>query len=277
MYTLSEIWIYPVKSLGGIRLPEATVQQRGLQHDRRWMIVDENGRFITQRKVHEMALLDVGLDADGLRLWHRHAPEDVLQVPFEPSTPTPLRVTIWDDEVPAVAVSPEADRWLSDKLGRAVRLVLMPESTRRLVDPRYAQAQEVVSFADGYPCLLISQASLDDLNARLPEPLSMKRFRPNLVVTGTLPYAEDQWRTFTVGEVLFQGVKPCARCVLTTIDPDTAATGPEPLRTLATYRKQQNKILFGQNLLPQTLGRLAEGDTVTVAEQGQVPLVPSTP
>jgi len=180
----------------------------------------------------------------------------------------PVPVSIWDSEhVLAVRVSDEADRWFSDALGKPCHLVYMPEATHRTVDPAYARPTDAVSFADGYPYLLIGQASLDDLNQRLPDPIGMERFRPNIVVEGSLPYEEDSWQQFSVGELDFSGVKPCARCVLTTIDPATGERGPEPLRTLTTYRQYKHKILFGQNVLltdVNATGTLRVGDTVAV-------------
>jgi uncharacterized protein len=263
--TLSEIWIYPIKSLGGLSLPRAVVQERGLQYDRRWMIVDEHNRFVTQRSLHRMALLQVALEGTCLRVTDRANDTPPLRIPLLPLAGESLRVSIWDDEaVEAVAVGAEADHWLSRALDRSLRLVYMPNSSERRVDPDYAHRQEIVSFADAYPFLLIGQASLDDLNQRLANPVSMRRFRPNLVVTGAAPYAEDEWRQLRVGTQEFSGVKPCARCVLTTVDPDTAQTGPEPLKTMATYRQRNNKIYFGQNLLTQTTGEVAVGDRVEV-------------
>ncbi|HEV7349994.1 MOSC domain-containing protein [Telluribacter sp.] len=272
MYTLSEIWIYPIKSLGGIRLDEAQVLGRGLRHDRRWMIVDENGRFVTQRSLHRMALLDVALEKDQLLVVDRTQPAEVLEVPMQPITNELVYVSIWDDnQVPALTVCDRADQWLSKKLERPVRLVFMPDSTERRVDPRYARNQENVSFADGYPFLLIGQSSLDDLNQRLPEPVTMQRFRPNLVVQGAGPYAEDDWRELLIGDIAFQVVKPCARCILITVNPETALPGSEPLKTLATYRKQNNKVLFGQNLLTSDSGTIKTGDSIQVLSTSAQP------
>lgn len=260
---LSEIWIYPIKSLGGIALREAVVEERGLQHDRRWMLVDADGKFITQRKVHEMALIDVAMETDGLKVTHRFFPQDPLFISFDPTSSEPIQVQVWDDQVEAVTVHEEADRWFSRYLNQPVRLVKMPAQTKRLVDTHYAKNGEVVSFADGYPLLVISQASLDALNTHLPEPMSMRRFRPSIVIQGTPPHAEDAWTDIQIGSATFKAVKPCARCVLTTIDPTTGQTGPEPLKTLATYRNQNGKILFGMNLLAQP-GRIAVGDRVEI-------------
>nr|WP_033402385.1 MOSC N-terminal beta barrel domain-containing protein [Dyadobacter beijingensis] len=261
---LSEIWIYPVKSLGGIRLPKALTEERGLQYDRRWMIIDENNVFITQRAHHQMALIDVALQDSGLKIFLRNDPADFVIAPYQPIAAVPVKVTVWDDVAEAVTVSAEADEWLSRHLGLNLRLVMMPDSTERKADPRYAQHNENVSFADGFPYLVISQASLDELNSRLAEPITMRRFRPNLVISGTEPFAEDQWKHITIGNLRFEVVKPCARCVLTTINPETAEKGPEPLKTLASYRRAGNKILFGQNVTAQDFGEISEGDILQV-------------
>lgn len=264
--TLSEIWVYPVKSLGGIRLTKALTEERGLRYDRRWMIIDEENVFITQRAHLKMALIDVALEEGGLKIYLRADPADFVLVPYQPVTALPVTVQVWDDTAEALTVSDEADAWLTRQLDMKLRLVVMPDSTERKADPRYARHNENVSFADGFPYLVISQASLDDLNGRLAEPIEMRRFRPNFVITGTEPFAEDQWKHITIGDLRFEVVKPCARCVLTTINPETAEKGAEPLKTLASYRRNGNKILFGQNVTVQDFGELNVGDQVLVLE-----------
>ncbi len=261
---LSEIWIYPVKSLGGVRLAEAQVLERGLALDRRWLVVDQAGKALTQRKFRAMALIDVALADDGFWLTQRSSPDDRFFVSFEPVTKENILVRVWDDTVKAVTVDPAADAWLSKYIGKEVRLVHMPENAARPVDPKYAQADENVSFADAYPLLVISQASLDDLNMRLAQPVTMRRFRPNLVVTGTAPYAEDTWTTLRIGTADFVTTEACSRCIMTTIDPVTAEPGREPLKTLMGYRKQADDIMFGMNLLARE-GRISEGDTVELS------------
>ncbi|MBC7919885.1 MAG: MOSC domain-containing protein [Ferruginibacter sp.] len=267
MYTLSNIYLYPIKSLGGISLTSADVEERGLQHDRRWMLTDPSGRFLTQRNFPEMALLDVEMTATGLGVRHRKQPLPLLTIPFAPSGAAPVRVVVWDDVCQALPVSREADEWFSTALGKPCRLVRMPDDSVRRVDADYVAEPFNTSFSDGYPLLIIGQASLDHLNARLPAALPMNRFRPNLVFTGGEPHEEDTWRHFRVGEAEFRGVKPCGRCVVTTIDQQTAEQGLEPLRTLATYRKQGRKILFGQNLVALSGGTVRVGDTVEVREK----------
>ena len=290
--TISELLIYPIKSLGAISVTETVVEGKGLRYDRRFMLVDPNGDFMTQRTNYQMALLDVAINETAeLRVWHRHRPNDVLTLPLTIPTQTEgaeppretIGVTIWDSShVPALLVSAEADQWFSRVLEKPCRLVYMPETTHRDVDPAYAREQDAVSFADGYPYLLIGQASLDTLNQRLEEPITMLRFRPNIVVAGSLPYEEDAWQQFRIGDVEFFGVKPCARCVLTTIDPETGQKGREPLRTLATYRQWKHKILFGQNVLAKptgalTLGTLRVGQPVNVLQRQEPWLTPPEP
>ncbi len=259
---LTQIWIYPIKSMGGIQLPEAQVMAKGLKHDRRWMLVDEAGRFLTQRVYPAMALFKVELNEAGLVITYER---ENISVPFDHSPiPTPLDVKIWDDTVTAFEVSIRHSEWFSHRVGLNCRLVAFPEENPRQIEPEFAKAGENVSLADGYPFLIIGQSSLDDLNTRLAEPVSIKRFRPNLVFTGGKPYIEDSWKDFSIGVTRFQGVKPCARCVLVTINPDTAVKGVEPLRTLANYRRQNNKTYFGQNLISVDHDVIRTGDLITV-------------
>lgn len=262
---LSQIFIYPVKSLGPIRLTQSDVEERGLRYDRRWLIIDDNNCFVTQRSYPAMALIEVAITADGLQLRHRTRELGTLFVPFYPETFDLLTVTVWDDQVEAVIVNDTANRWLSEVLGFSARLVYLPDTSSRPADPNYAPFEANVSFADGFPFLIIGQSSLDDLNTRLPESVSMIRFRPNLVFEGGLPYDEDQWYEFNIGKLAFYGVKPCARCILTTVDPEKGEiAGKEPLKTLSSYRKRNNKIFFGQNGLTNQTGAIKIGDEIRV-------------
>jgi uncharacterized protein YcbX len=268
--TLSGIFIYPVKSLGGISLPAAELTPRGLRHDRRWLIVDERNRFLTQREHAEMALLAVEPAYNGFLLRHRQRPELLpLYIPFEASPDKTLFVTIWDDMVFAWRGTPEADAWLSEALGCACKLVYMSDMVRRDADsdkPELNPPGTLVSFADGYPYLLVSEESLEKLNAQLAEPVPMDRFRPNLVVRGLPADNERQWTNFQIADQPFRAVRECGRCVVTTIDQTTAEKNPatEPLRTLATYRKVGNKIMFGQNVTGPASGLVRVGDVVAL-------------
>ncbi|HMO40245.1 MAG TPA: MOSC domain-containing protein [Saprospiraceae bacterium] len=252
MLHLSQIFVYPVKSLRGIALSEAVVEPRGLAHDRRWMLVDADGMFFTQREFPEMTLLTTALSSTHLTIAHTVKPLGKLSVPLQVPADAPRQqVQIWDDTCSAVLVSAEADAWLSEALGTFCRLVYMPDDVQRPTEARFRLPGDMVSFADGYPLLIAGQASVDDLNAKLSEQIGINRFRPNLVFTGGTPFVEDHWRKIRIGEqAVFRGVKPCARCQLVTIDPETAAVGKEPLRTLATYRREGHKVLFGMNLCP---------------------------
>ena len=261
-FHLSGLYVYPIKSCGGIAVMESNVDERGLRHDRRWMLVDEANQFISQRKFPRMALIGVRIDPDGLVVSGPDMPS--LQVPFAPPDGTPLRARVWDDIVETLPVGVDADRWFSEVLGVRCRLVHLPEGSARPVDQAYGRADDQVGLADGFPFLLISEGSLAELNARLERSLPMDRFRPNLVVRGCAPFAEDGWRVVRIGPITLRVVKPCARCAITTVDQRTAARGKEPLRTLATFRRSGTKLLFGQNLIHDETGILRTGDPVEV-------------
>ncbi len=274
MLTISELYIYPIKSLGGIALDKATLIERGFEHDRRWMLVDADNQFLSQREVNAMALLKVQLTAQGLLITNSGVPGEELLVPFLPTITETGMVTVWSSHCRAQRVSDEADDWFSKQLGFPCKLVYMPDTTRRYVDGRYAHNKEITSFSDGYPLLLIGQASLDDLNNRLETPLPMNRFRPNIVFTGGAAFQEDYMKHFEINGITFFGVKPCSRCVMTTINQQTAEKAKEPLKTLSTYRMKNKKIYFGQNLLHQGTGVVSIGDTITIHEQKLVEVVP---
>lgn len=259
--TLTDIFIYPIKSLGAIRLGKATVQREGLQHDRRWMLLGADGKFLTQRGLPEMALLQPSLRPDRLSVSHSEKDFGSIEIPFDATDGPPLPVQVWDDEVAAHYVSREADEWFSDALGQSCQLVRIEENAMRY--SLKGKGGKYVSFADGQPFLVIGEASLTDLNRRLSEPVPMSRFRPNLVFDGALPYAEDGWQKFSIGSVQFEMVKPCGRCTVTTIDQETGSkTGDEPLRTLGTYRQDGKNVNFGMR------ARLAEGQAGAEVRMG---------
>ena len=258
---LTEIWVYPIKSLGGISVPNWKVQPKGLTYDRRWMLTVTEGKFLTQRVHPVMALFRLSIDEAGLVVTYKG---ESLTVPFGLADGPEENVVIWDDTVLAREVSTQHSSWFSERVGFDCKLMFFPEENARPVDPRYKVNDEHVGLADAYPLLIIGQSSLDDLNTRLESPVPMNRFRPNLVFSGGDPFEEDTWREFTVGTNRFVGVKPCARCVLTTVNQETAERGTEPLRTLATYRKRDNKILFGQNLVSLDVQEISTGMPVTV-------------
>jgi uncharacterized protein len=257
---LAALHVYPIKSCAGLALDRIDVETHGLRHDRRWMVVDPQGRFVTGRQEGRMVLIRAEPDNDVLKL-----------------TAPRVEATVWQDHVDAVRAGDAADTWFSAYLGRPVQLLHFDARSRRAVDPEYARSDDEVAFADGFPLLAISQASLDALNVRVREkhpastplsmmPLSMMRFRPNLVIAGTEAHAEDGWRYIRIGEVAFEVAKPCTRCVFTTVDPETGERHPngEPLNTLKDYRRTPTGITFGMNLIPRGEGRLRVGDAVSV-------------
>lgn len=261
---LSAIYSYPIKGIAGRALTEAVVEPRGLVDDRRWLLVDADGRFLSQRERPAMARLQAEPDADG---WLVQAPGLAPLALRRPGAGADrLTVTVWDDAVSAALADAEAADWFSRALGQPVRAVYMDAAAERPVDPDYAEAGDQVSFADGFPLLIANAASLADLNQRVGEPLAMARFRPNLVISGAEAWAEDGWRRLRIGEVEIDLVKPCARCQVTTLDPDSATPHPrqEPLRTLALFRKQQGKVMFAVNAIPRHNGRLLLGQRVEV-------------
>lgn len=267
---ISEINIYPIKSLKGISLNESLVEGKGLQFDRRWLLVDGKNEFYTQRDFPKMATIETDVSENGLKVSDG---ENFLQIPLEPREKLPATVKVWSSRVRALVYENDVNDWFSDVLQTDCRLVLMPEESKRRVNYFYAvHKDDAVSFADGYPFLLIGENSLADLNARLDEDVPMNRFRPNFVVAGSGAFAEDGWKKIKIGDAVFHVVKPCSRCVITTIDQETGSfTGKEPLKTLATYRipkrSVKRKINFGQNLIAETIGvKIKVGDTVEILE-----------
>jgi uncharacterized protein YcbX len=259
--TLAEIRIHPIKSIGGFTVNEARLTDRGPLHDRRWMLVDGEGTFVSQREVPAMACLHTAPHEDGFRV------TDVrdgatLDLPWTCRDDRTLMTSVWSDRVRTVPALDAHSRWFSERLGRALTLVHLPDATKRRTDGRYAQS--LTSLSDGFPYLIASQASLDDLNARLDVPVPMDRFRPNLVIEGGTPYQEDAWRELLIGTARFRLVKPCARCVIVTTDQRTGERDKEPLRTLASYRSKGNKVMFGMNAVGDTSGTVMVGAQVTV-------------
>jgi uncharacterized protein YcbX len=272
---LSGLNIYPIKSLKGISLEDSHVENRGLRFDRRWMLVDTDWQFFTQREFPVMATIRTELHEGGVRVSKNG--ESMVIAP-EPDRGERGIATVWNSRVDSIAYRGPVSEWFSDAIGTKCMLVLMPDSTRRQVNLDYAvhAGQDIVSFADGYPFMLIGDASLDDLNQRLADkygdsedgpalPLAMNRFRPNCVVKGSDPFEEDTWRTIRIGETTFHVVKPCVRCIITTTDQETGERGKEPLKTLAEYRGAEGKVQFGQNLIAQNPGgQIYVGDEVEI-------------
>ncbi|MEU6819624.1 MOSC N-terminal beta barrel domain-containing protein [Streptomyces atriruber] len=269
---LRSIHVHPLKAARGHAPREAVVEPWGLAGDRRWMLVDGDGRFVSQRPHPRMALVaaepgpggGIRVSAPGREALTVGVPDPGRTVPVE----------IWRDKVEAVPADDAAHAWFSAHLETDVRLVHLDDpATRRPVDPAYGRAGETVTFADGFPLLLTALSSLDAVNSLIAQgdhsdegPLPMNRFRPNVVVDGTPPWAEDDWRRVAIGDVTFRVVKKCGRCVVTTTDQHTAERGKEPLRTLARHRRFGDQLVFGQNLVPETTGKIRIGDAFTVLE-----------
>ncbi len=271
---LTDLWRYPVKSCRGERLTQATVEPWGLAGDRRWMVVDAAGDPLTAREHPRMLLIEPRLN--GARSITFSAPDEADLTVEVAADAELVPVQVWESGLLASPADDKAAAWLSEVIGQPARLVYLDDPTRRPTNPKYSRASDRVSFADGYPLLLTSEESLDGLNQWIAEgkqaaegPVPMRRFRPNVVVSGAPAWAEDGWRRLRIGPVAFRNVKGCDRCVMTTVDPDTAVKGHEPLFALARHRRWDNKIWFGINLVPDDPDPAAvvrPGDPVEIIE-----------
>lgn len=266
MITVSQLYIYPIKSLGGVAVSAAQITDRGFRYDRRWMLIDHNNHFLTQREFAQMALLQVEIREDGLRVHHTKDINDYIVIPVTPKEKERINTNIWGVPCSPLLVSSEVDKWFSAVLQTTCRLVYMDDETKVPVDEQYSINNSLTSFSDGYPILMISEASLNDLNNRVTEYLPVNRFRPNLVIKGTTAFEEDTMKAFVINGLTFYGVKPSARCVMTTIDQSNAERGKEPLQTLATYRRMNNKIYFGQNVISAGTGTIKVGDSIAILQ-----------
>jgi uncharacterized protein YcbX len=277
---VTDLYRYPVKSCRGEPLPDIPVEPWGLAGDRRWMVVDHGGEVVTARDFPHLLLVTPYLEDGAIRLTAPGLPD--LTVPVPDGRDLTL-VRVWDNKLLASVASPAADRWFSAVVGYMMRLVYLDDPTRRPVNPDYGREDDRVSFADGYPLLLTGEGSLRELNGliaagvrRSEGPLPMRRFRPSVVVAGSAAWEEDAWRRVRIGDVVFRAVKGCDRCVITTIDPDTAAKGKEPIATLARYRRWDGKVWFGTNLIPDLppdgpRPSIRVGDPVEILEQADIP------
>lgn len=261
--SVASLHIYPIKSLGGFSVCEARTTDRGFEHDRRWMLVDGNGRFITQREVPSMACLHCSELADGFRVTDIRDGSGI-DLPWAIGSGTRRQASVFSDTFDVLDVPAELSAWFSEKLRMPCTLVFMPDDSKRPVDPTYANG--ITSLSDGYPYLIVSQASLDDLNARIrsssdhlidrSSDLGMERFRPNIVIAGGTAFQEDGWKEISIGDTSFSLVKPCGRCAIPTIDQRTGVKGLEPTRTLASFRRRVTnagavKVEFGMNAMAQ--------------------------
>ena len=263
---LASIHIYPMKAARGVDLDESRVEPWGLAGDRRWLLVDGDGRFVSQREEPSLARVVVTCGPDCIRVSSDGRTSLVIAEPT--ATAALLKVRVWSSTLLAAAAGPAADAWFSGYLGRPARLVHLDDPTRRPVDPEYGRDGDVVSFADGYPLLLTSAGSLGELGDWLAaageRPVPMTRFRPSVVVTGAPPWAEDRWRRVRIGAVPFRVAKPCGRCLVTTTDQVTGERGRQPLKMLGRRRRFGQQLVFGQNLIPDTGDVIRVGDPVEI-------------
>lgn len=267
MPVLIQMFIYPVKSLAGIAVKQWQVNEKGLCYDRKWMLIDKEQQFLSQRRLPKMALIKTALTDEYLIL---SAPKmNDIQLSLNPNGGEIIPSQIWHDTCLAQSVSKEIDQWLSEFLKINCRLVYQPDELIRPVNPHYANPNDKVSFSDGFPFLIVSQESLMSLNQAMQLDFSIARFRPNLVISGCEAYAEDRWREIRIGAIDFRLPKPCSRCSIPAINPQTAEVGKEPLTTLNRLRKWQNKLYFGQNALHDNVGILKVGDKVIVKKTGE--------
>ncbi len=262
MITVRSLHVYPVKSCRGISVDSWVVAATGFRFDRQWMVVAPDGGFLSQRSHPVLARVGTRIESDRLILEMVGRP--YLEVPVGEGEGEERPVTVWNDRCGAVSAGPEAADWFSSLLGSPCELVRQPDAGVRQVDRRFAEEGDRVAFADGFPFLLISDASVDELNRRLTEPIPADRFRANIIVEGCEPHDEDGWTEITIGDLGFRAVKPCSRCVVITTDQTSGARSPEPLRTLAGYRSVAGRVLFGQNLVHLETGELHVGDEVGV-------------
>jgi uncharacterized protein len=263
MITLSAIWIYPIKSLQGIALQASAFGRRGLDYDRRWMLVDTQGQFLSQREIPAMAQLKVAISEPQQQLQIIDTQGETLNLPLPPYLGPEQGVRVWNSQTFGQAVSDEADRWFSQRLGHNCHLVYQPERVVRPTSANWAPGYEV-SFADGYPFLIATEASLAALAKKVGS-LDMRAFRPNLVLAGSEAWSENTWQGFEMGALRFRFVKPCVRCVIITLDPETGASqNPRLLKELNQEQSWQGGPIFGQNAIAETnTGSIKIGDTVT--------------
>lgn len=264
--TLSDICVYPVKSLAGIHVSQWDLVETGLRYDRQWMLIDEDGKFLTQRTLPKMALIQTRISERELILSADNFAD--LHLPLESTGGDIIQSTVWDDTCEALHVSNEADAWFSDVLQTPCQLVYMPNQTKRGVDLNFAKDTDRVTFPDAFPLLIISESSLNALNDVLEMPVEMARFRPNLVVAGCEAYAEDAWREIKIGDCGFRLPKPCDRCGMPAVNPKTAELTKEPLTTLSKLRKWEGKVYFGQNALHNQCAELKVGQEIEVQKIG---------
>ncbi len=266
---LKEIVIYPIKSLGGVSVSEWHTTNRGLEHDRRWMLIDDKNQFLTIRQQSEFLFFKLYVTKNGFNILHKNTSK-TLAIPFMLKGTANLQAKIWDDEVMVIAAPTAMSEWFTKQLGFDCQLVYIPDNSPRRVQPDWVTEEHHVSLADAYPILLAGQNSLADLNSKMEAPITMQRFRPNLIFEGGEPYEEFIWTDITIGTAKLKGIKPCTRCIVTTLNPETAEKGKEPLKTLFKQRIN-DKMVFGQNTIITSHGKVSVGDEIIISSVKQSP------
>lgn len=256
-YVVTELYIYPIKSLAGIAVQSAKAEEMGFENDRRWMLIDEENQFITQREHPRLSQFYPKIKEDKIEISHHDSTHEFL---IDESLNEPIFSKVWDDDSKVVEVNKASSKWISKELGFSCKLVkIINKGDRKHNSSRLNQTLDV-SLADGYPYLLIGSESLDQLNERLKEKITMQRFRPNIVISTVVAHEEDFFDTFQIGDVKFKSAKPCGRCVMVNNDPKTGIVLKEPLKTLSTYRTSNNNVFFGTNIFCLNEGKIAVGD-----------------
>jgi hypothetical protein len=258
---ITGLFIYPIKGFSGITLRSAYCTPEGLENDRMWMVVDESDNFLTQREHAIMTQFRTAITKEGIRVFYK---DSSIILPFTYQVGTSTRFHVWGDECFGFYAETHLNDWLTSCLGVTAKFVSMDKEKKRKADEKYAKNGETVSFADGFPFLILGEAALEFLNSKLEQPIPIDRFRPNIVFSGGSANEEDYWKEVAIGSATFLGAKPCARCNVTTIDQQTGEKSSEPLRTLSTYRKESNKVNFGMNLLLKTAGIINVGDQISL-------------
>ncbi len=265
-YRIKKLFVYPVKSFGGFSVSSHSIDARGFIFDRRWMLIDDDNLFITQRTVPELALFNASLEENRITISHKRFSEFHLELSLNEHTEIKTEAIIFGDKTEGYLLNDKINKELSGVLGMNVRIIFMGEDLIRVIDKRYANNDEIVSFADGFPFLLLGENSLIELNKRLKNKVGYNRFRPNIVFSGGEPFDEDEWKTIGVRDIQFRVVKPCSRCSIVTVEQNTAERDNEALKALSEFRQKNNKVYFGQNLVHNSGGLISVDDKIKIIE-----------
>ena len=259
-YVVKELYIYPIKSLAGISMKTAKAEEMGFENDRRWMLIDEENQFITQRKYPNLSQFYPEIKGDKIAIFHQ---DSIHEFSINETLTEPLFSKVWDDETKVFEVSKATSKWFSGALGFECKLVKIVNNGDRKHSSSKLNTTLNVSLADGYPYLLIGSESLNYLNDKLEEKITIQRFRPNIVIHSLIGHEEDSFDNFQIGNVKFKNAKPCGRCIMINNDPKNGVVKKEPLKTLSTYRKVNNSILFGTNIMCLNEGEIKVGDSLS--------------